>query len=72
MRTDPNFAASCVTPLHVRQLVQHIPALTTHNLESNLLQELPTYLSLAASAPTFDRSDLPLYTAALLTWWRQN
>ena len=48
---------------------------TTSSLIPGMIAELPTYLSLAAVTPAglvFDHSDLGVYTADILSWWRIN
>ena len=49
-----------------------VKPISAHDMVPALLKELPTYLSLAASSPPFDRTDMPDYSAKLLRWWRDN
>ena len=70
MRTfDPYYAAGHVTPAHVQGLAVIRP-IAARNLIEHLVQELPTYLALAAAAPPLDHSSVTDYTAGLLLWWR--
>ena len=52
-----------------------IKPIAAHDLIPGMIVELPTYLSLAAVTPAglvFDHSDLGVYTADILSWWRIN
>ena len=68
---DPNYAAAHVDAAHVDALSAVRPLLALGFI-SNLKAELPQYLAAAATAPTFDKSDVAGYTEGILWWWRTN
>ena len=60
---DPTFAAMHLTPAMVDDLMA-IEPLAGHDLLDGLKQELPAYLSAAATCPALNRSDVGEYTEA--------
>ena len=61
---DPTFAAMHLTPAMVDDLMA-IEPLAGHDLLDGLKQELPAYLSAAATCPALNRSDVGEYTEAV-------
>ena len=68
---DPNFASNHVTPAFVTSMSAITP-LTALGMLDGLKQQLPRYLSAAASAPTFDTASVEDYSTDILAWWRVN
>ena len=66
---DPTFAAMHLTPAMVDDLMA-IEPLAGHDLLDGLKQELPAYLSAAATCPALNRSDVGEYTEAVLAFYR--
>jgi hypothetical protein len=68
---DPNFASAHVVPSFVDAMIAITP-LGVHHLLPKLKQEIPLYLAAAATAPTFDKSDIEAYSENILSWWCTN
>ena len=66
---DPTFASMHLTPAMVDDLMA-IEPLAGHDLLDGLKQELPAYLSAAATCPALNRSDVGEYTEAVLAFYR--
>ena len=63
---DPSFAAQHLTEDRVRALVDITPI-----WYANMLKETPAYLA-ACVGVTIDDSDMGTFTAAILSFWRNN
>ena len=68
---DPNFAALNIDSAFVKSMSQITP-LRAHGVLAGMETELSQYVTAAARAPAFDKSDLEAYTEAGLLWWRTN
>ena len=66
---DPTFAATHVDSAFVDGMSAITP-LRALGMLSDLKQQLPQYLSAAASAPSMDQSSVEDYSTAILAWWR--
>ena len=49
-----------------------IAPLNALDLLNDLKQELPVYLTAAATAPAFNKASVADYSEAVLSWWRAN
>lgn len=68
---DPNFASAHVTANFINAMSVITPLRSLGMLDA-LKQELPQYLSAAATAPSFDKASVRDYSDAILVWWRNN
>ena len=69
--SDPSFANTHVTVDFVNTMSVITP-LRSLGMLDDLKQQLPQYLSAAASAPTFDKASVDDYTTGILGWWQTN
>ena len=68
---DPNFALVHVDAAYIDQMVVITP-LNALDMLDDMKQQLPAYLTAAATAPTFDKGSMADYSDAILGWWRAN
>lgn len=68
---DPNYADAHVNTMFIDRMHVITPIFKL-GLMDGLKRELPAYLTSAAQAPDFNKSDVDAYTNNLLKWWRVN
>ena len=68
---DPTFASANVNAAFVDSMGAITP-LRALGMLDELKQQLPQYLTAAASAPTMDKNSVEDYSDAILQWWRNN